>query len=55
MDVALTDGAECGNGGEGHVRLNFAMPRPLLVEAVTRMADAVAGRAVAAPAQAKCT
>ena len=53
--VALTDGGECGNGGEGHVRLNFAMPRPLLVEAVTRMADAVAGRAVAAPAQAKCT
>ena len=53
--VALTDGGVCGNGGEGHVRLNFAMPRPLLVEAVTRMADAVAGRAVAAPAQAKCT
>ena len=40
--VALTDGAECGDGGEGHVRLNFAMPRPLLVEAVERMAAAVA-------------
>lgn len=40
--VALTDGAECGEGGEGHVRLNFAMPRPLLVEAVERMAAAVA-------------
>ena len=40
--VALTDGAECGEGGEGHVRLNFAMPRPLLVEAVQRMAAAVA-------------
>ncbi|WP_236685854.1 MalY/PatB family protein [Pseudoxanthomonas suwonensis] len=40
--VALTDGGECGQGGEGHVRLNFAMPRPLLVEAVERMADAVA-------------
>ena len=40
--VALTDGAECGDGGEGHVRLNFAMPRPLLVEAVQRMAAAVA-------------
>jgi Bifunctional PLP-dependent enzyme with beta-cystathionase and maltose regulon repressor activities len=42
--VALTDGAECGEGGDGHVRLNFAMPRPLLEEAVRRMADTVAGR-----------
>jgi cystathionine beta-lyase len=40
--VALTDGGECGQGGEGHVRLNFAMPRPLLVETVERMAKAVA-------------
>lgn len=40
--VALTDGAECGQGGEGHVRLNFAMPRPLLAEAIERMAAAVA-------------
>jgi cystathionine beta-lyase len=40
--VALTDGGECGGGGEGHVRLNFAMPRPLLVETVERMAAAVA-------------
>lgn len=40
--VALTDGRECGLGGEGHVRLNFAMPRPLLVETVERMAAAVA-------------
>ncbi|KAF1691547.1 aminotransferase class I/II [Pseudoxanthomonas koreensis] len=40
--VALTDGCECGQGGEGHVRLNFAMPRPLLVETVERMARAVA-------------
>ena len=40
--VALTDGAECGAGGEGHVRLNFAMPRPLLAETVERMAGAVA-------------
>lgn len=39
--VALTDGGECGQGGEGHVRLNFAMPRPLLGEAVERMARAV--------------
>lgn len=42
--VALTDGAECGEGGAGHVRLNFAMPRPLLEEAVRRMAAAVAAR-----------
>lgn len=40
--VALTDGAECGHGGDGHVRLNFAMPRPLLIEAIDRMAAAVA-------------
>lgn len=39
--VALTDGGDCGRGGEGHVRFNFALPRPLLVEAVERMADAV--------------
>ena len=42
--VALTDGSECGEGGEGHVRLNFAMPRPLLEEAVRRMAAAVHAR-----------
>ncbi len=42
--VALTDGGECGLGGEGHVRLNFAMPRPLLVETVERIADAVSSR-----------
>ena len=41
--IALTDGGECGRGGEGHVRLNFALPRPLLVETVERMAAAVAG------------
>lgn len=42
--VALTDGSECGEAGEGHVRLNFAMPRPLLEEAVRRMAAAVDAR-----------
>ena len=40
--VALTDGGECGHGGEGHVRLNFAMPRPLLIETIERMTAAVA-------------
>ncbi|TYT22995.1 aminotransferase class I/II-fold pyridoxal phosphate-dependent enzyme [Luteimonas viscosa] len=39
--VALTDGAECGAAGQGFVRLNFAMPRPLLREALSRMADAI--------------
>ncbi|WP_372015891.1 MalY/PatB family protein [Pseudoxanthomonas sp. 10H] len=52
--VALTDGAECGQGGEGHVRLNFAMPRPLLVEAVERMAAALDARPEATR-QPKCT
>ena len=42
--VALTDGSECGEGGGDHVRLNFAMPRPLLEEAVRRMAAAVRAR-----------
>lgn len=40
--VTLTDGALCGAGYEGFVRLVFAMPRPLLRQAVTAMADAVA-------------
>lgn len=38
--VALNDGAECGEGGEGFVRLNFACPRNLLVEALDRMVNA---------------
>jgi len=42
--VAMTDGADCGNGGQGHVRFNFALPRPLLVQAVAQMAQAVAAR-----------
>jgi cystathionine beta-lyase len=39
--VALNNGAECGNGGEGFVRLNFACPRKALVEALERMAGAL--------------
>ena len=39
--VALTDGRECGAVGAGHVRLNFATPRPILCEIVERMGDAV--------------
>jgi cystathionine beta-lyase len=39
--VTLTDGALCGRGFEQHVRIIFAMPRPILEEAVIAMADAV--------------
>ena len=41
--VMLTDGAACGEGGGGHVRLNFATPRPVLAEIVRRMAAAAGG------------
>ena len=39
--VALNDGAECGKGGEGFVRLNFASPRKTLVDALERMTGAL--------------
>ncbi len=42
--VALTDGALCGAGAEGHVRLVFATPRPILEEAVAAMGAALATR-----------
>jgi cystathionine beta-lyase len=38
--VALVDGSRCGE--TGHVRLNFATPRPILRAIVERMAGAVA-------------
>ena len=41
--VMLTDGAACGEAGRGHVRLNFATPRPILGEIVRRLAGAVRG------------
>ncbi|HEU0165206.1 MAG TPA: aminotransferase class I/II-fold pyridoxal phosphate-dependent enzyme, partial [Thermomicrobiales bacterium] len=40
--VALTDGGACGEIGQRHIRFNFAMPRPLLETAVTRMGGALA-------------
>jgi cysteine-S-conjugate beta-lyase len=40
--VILNDGADCGDAGRGHVRLNFATPRPILAEIVRRLAEAVA-------------
>jgi cystathionine beta-lyase len=42
--VVLTDGAACGDIGQGHVRLNFATPRPILTEIVRRLAEATALR-----------
>jgi cystathionine beta-lyase len=39
--VTLTDGALCGAGYEGFVRLVFAMPRPILRDAVLAIAAAV--------------
>ncbi|WIY82321.1 aminotransferase class I/II-fold pyridoxal phosphate-dependent enzyme [Propionimicrobium sp. PCR01-08-3] len=39
--VAVTAGAECGEIGRGQVRFNFAMPRPVLIEAIEKMADAL--------------
>jgi cystathionine beta-lyase len=42
--VMLTDGAACGDAGQGHVRLNFATPRPVIAEIVRRLAAAVRGR-----------
>ncbi|HEX3712827.1 MAG TPA: aminotransferase class I/II-fold pyridoxal phosphate-dependent enzyme [Trebonia sp.] len=42
--VMLTDGLACGTAGGGHVRLNFATPRPILGEIIRRMAAAVGDR-----------
>lgn len=42
--VAVTDGALCGAGAEGHVRLVFATPRPILEEAIAAMGAALATR-----------
>jgi cystathionine beta-lyase len=42
--VMLTDGLACGTAGSGHVRLNFATPRPILGEIIRRMAAAVGDR-----------
>jgi cysteine-S-conjugate beta-lyase len=39
--VALGDGTTFGPGGEGCVRLNFASPRSMLVEALDRMKTAL--------------
>ena len=38
--VVVIDGPECGTGGAGFLRLNFATPRPVLAEIVQRIAAA---------------
>jgi cysteine-S-conjugate beta-lyase len=40
--VTVSDGAQCGAAGVGHARFVFALPRPILVEAITRMGAALA-------------
>jgi len=48
--IALTSGLRFGPGGAGHARLNFACSESVLVDAVDRMAQAVARQAeVGAP------
>lgn len=39
--VAITEGRLCGEVGAGHIRFNFALPRPLLTEAIARIASAL--------------
>ena len=42
--VGLSDGADFGMGGAGHVRLNFATSRPILTQILTQMRDALTNR-----------
>ena len=53
-DVALTDGAACGEAAIGHARIIFALPRPILEDAIRRIGAALArheeGRAEHSPA-----
>ncbi|MCR2826446.1 aminotransferase class I/II, partial [Microbacterium sp. zg.Y909] len=48
--VAMTDGAACGQAAVGHARFVFALPRPLLREAVARIGRALDERASASDA-----
>ncbi|MBB2995805.1 aminotransferase class I/II-fold pyridoxal phosphate-dependent enzyme [Paeniglutamicibacter cryotolerans] len=41
--LALTDGALCGQAGRGFVRLNFATPRPVLAGMLHRMGASIDG------------
>ncbi|MFC6154633.1 MalY/PatB family protein [Nocardioides yefusunii] len=42
--VALVAGTRCGTGYEQYARINFATPRPVLLDAVERMGAALAAR-----------
>jgi cystathionine beta-lyase len=42
--VLVNDGPAFGEAGRGHVRLNFATPRPVLHEIVRQLGRAVANR-----------
>lgn len=42
--VALVEGTECGEAGRGFVRLNLAMPRPILAQALEQMGTALSNR-----------
>ncbi|NKF32793.1 hypothetical protein HER21_40920, partial [Pseudomonas sp. BGM005] len=42
--VAMTDGAACGLAAIGYTRFVFALPRPVMVEAVERIATALEER-----------
>jgi cystathionine beta-lyase len=42
--VALNEGSTFGTGGPGHVRLNYATSRAILIEAVERMGKALAAK-----------
>jgi len=48
--VAMTDGAACGLAAVGFTRFVFALPRPLMAEAIRRIATALAERAMVTPA-----
>ena len=39
--VVMTDGAACGEAGRGGMRLNLAMSRPVLTEALERIGAAL--------------
>ena len=42
--VLVNDGPAFGEAGAGHVRLNFATPRPVLIQIISQLARAVADR-----------
>ena len=47
--VSVVDGAACGDAGRGFVRLNMAMPRPLVHEAARRIGTVLARTGGGAP------